>query len=105
MNDARESEEVVRMDFDSFRAGAKKETVSAKPKGVITAETAAARQKWLGENQAGRLEEAAMPIETVPAPESPAADPATNLRHLRLGIAAVVVLVLLLFWIRQRSGR
>ena len=38
------------------------------------------------------------------APEKPA-DPDAAFRHVRLGIVAVIVLVLFLLWFRQRKGR
>ena len=41
---------------------------------------------------------------TVQRPPAPPPDPATAMRHLRLSIVAVVVLVLFLVWLRQRRS-
>ena len=39
-----------------------------------------------------------------PGPVQPPPDPEATFRHVRLGIVAIIALVLLILWIRQRKG-
>ena len=39
-----------------------------------------------------------------PEPVQPPPDPEATFRHARLGIVAIIALVLLILWIRQRKG-
>ena len=39
-----------------------------------------------------------------PEPVKPPSDPDATFRHVRLGIVAIIVLILLILWIRQRKG-
>ena len=49
------------------------------------------------------------PVETAaqtiqPEPARPPADPDATFRHVRLGIMAIIVLILLILWLHQRKG-
>jgi hypothetical protein len=39
-----------------------------------------------------------------PEPIKPPSDPDATFRHVRLGIVAIIALILLILWIRQRKG-
>ena len=39
-----------------------------------------------------------------PEPVKPPSDPDAAFRHARLGIVAIIVLILLILWLRQRKG-
>ena len=39
-----------------------------------------------------------------PEPAKPPSDPDATFRHVRLGIVAIIALILLILWIRQRKG-
>ncbi len=39
-----------------------------------------------------------------PEPVKPPSDPDATFRHVRLGIVAIIALILLILWIRQRKG-
>ena len=39
-----------------------------------------------------------------PEPVKPPSDPDATFRHVRLGIVAIIAIILLILWIRQRKG-
>ncbi len=39
-----------------------------------------------------------------PEPAKPPSDPDATFRHIRLGIVAIIAIILLILWIRQRKG-
>ena len=39
-----------------------------------------------------------------PEPVKPSSDPDATFRHVRLGIVALIAIILLILWIRQRKG-
>ena len=39
-----------------------------------------------------------------PEPPPPPSDPEATFRHVRLGIVAIIAIILLILWIRQRKG-
>ena len=39
-----------------------------------------------------------------PEPPPPPSDPEATFRHVRLGIVAIIALILLILWLRQRKG-
>ena len=89
-------------DVASFRraAEARRQTgeTLGRPRGVLTAEMVAARHAGQVATEPGSLSvETRQPAAPFPPPDETAA-----LRHFRLGVVAILVLVALLLWLRQR---
>jgi len=106
MNDARMSPELVAnerlRDRAAFRAAAQSGAPLGRPRGVLSAELAAARQEAArGVPSAPGLTQ----TETTVRVPSERTDPGQTMRCVRLSLAAVLILVLCLIWIRQRRWR
>lgn len=75
------------------------EQLPVKRSGRLTKEEAAVRRS--GSSGVAKLE-VAKPVEVQSEPEVPH-DPEAALRHARIGVVAVAVLILMLVWIMQRK--
>lgn len=108
MNDARISQESIDFerakDKEIFRLNARDGVPAGRPRGVLTAEDVAARQALLKDQPADETGTLAVEVQpAAPVARVESSDTSASLRYARLGVVAVVVLVLLLLWIRQRS--
>jgi len=111
VNDARLSTDLIAYERarekEALQASARDRTASGqtlgRPRGILTAEEAAARRA-LQDERVSTVNVRAESSQVVPASGDGPADPQVLLRHARLGVIVAVALAVLLAWMWRRRG-